>query len=109
MEELEYKVKRGNVSLRVSKNEVVKYYDMGYNVYTLDGQLVKQAVPKDIPTLQKAFLDNQNRIAELEEEVLSLQDKLSEMENMQDELETMKAQLSDEAPKKTSRRVKKAE
>lgn len=77
MGELEYKVRRGNVSLKVTKQEADKYFDMGYNVYTLEGELVKQAVPKDVPTLQKAFLDNQKRIAELEEEVAELNDRLA--------------------------------
>lgn len=77
--EEQYKVRRGNVSLRVTRNEVGKYYDMGYDVYTINGQLVKQAVPQDIPTLQKAFFDNQKRIAELEEEILELNEQLSEL------------------------------
>ena len=72
-----YKVKRGNVSLKVSGNEAGKYFDMGYNVYSLDGKLIKQAVPKDVATLQKAFTDDQNRIAELEKEVAELKSKLA--------------------------------
>lgn len=74
--EEQYKVRRGNVSLRVSKNEVNKYFDMGYDVYSLDGKLVKRAVPKDLATLQKAFVDNQARIAQLEEEIKSLKSQL---------------------------------
>jgi len=72
-----YKVKRGNVSLKVSKNEVNKYFDMGYDIYSLDGKLLKRAVPKDVPTLQKAFLDSEKRIAELEAEIASLKEQLN--------------------------------
>ena len=77
---LEYKVRRGNVSLKVTKQEADKYYDMGYSVYTLDGQLVREAVPKDVPTLQQAFMKNQKRIAELEAQVKELKAKLAEVE-----------------------------
>ena len=76
--EEQYKVRRGNVSLRVSRDEVSKYFDMGYDVYTLSGQLVDRAVPKDIPTLQKEFTDSQKRIAELEAEVVALKAQLAE-------------------------------
>ena len=74
--EEQYKVRRGNVSLRVSKNEVSKYFDMGYDVYSLNGKLIKRAVPKDLATLQKAFVDNQVKIAQLEDEVKSLKSQL---------------------------------
>lgn len=76
MGELEYKVRRGNVSLRVTKQEADKYFDMGYSVYTLDGKLIKQAVPKDIPTLQKAFLDDKAHIAKLEAKIAELTEQL---------------------------------
>ena len=79
MGELEYKVRRGNVSLKVTKQEADKYFDMGYNVYTLDGKLIREAVPKDVPTLQKAFLDNKAKIAELEEEIMELNDQIAEL------------------------------
>lgn len=72
-----YKVKRSNVSLKVSKNEVNKYFDMGYDVYDLDGKLIKRAIPKDVLSLQKAFMDNQKCIAELEAEVADLKEQLS--------------------------------
>lgn len=95
MGELEYKVKRGNVSLKVTKQEADKYYDMGYSVYTLDGKLVREAVPQDIPTLQKAFVDNKARIAQLEEEIAGLKSQLKAVE---------------EKPKTTTKRTsKKAE
>lgn len=72
----EYKVRRGNVSLRVTKNEVDKYFDMGYDVYSSNGELIKKAVPKDLATLQKAFVDNRLRIERLEEEIKSLRSQL---------------------------------
>ncbi len=78
MAELDYKVRRGNVSLKVTKNEADKYYDMGYSVYTLDGKLIKEAVPKDVPTLQQEFVKSRQRIAELEAEVEELKSKLTQ-------------------------------
>lgn len=77
--ELEYKVRRGNVSLKVTKQEADKYFDLGYNVYTLDGVLVKEAVPQDVPTLQKAWVDNKAKITELEEEIMNLNDQIAEL------------------------------
>ena len=79
MGELEYKVKRGNVSLKVTKQEADKYFDMGYNVYTPDGKLVREAVPQDVPTLQKAFVDNKAKIVKLEEEIMELNEQLAEL------------------------------
>lgn len=90
MGELEYKVRRGNVSLKVTKQEADKYYDMGYSVYTLDGQLVREAVPKDVPTLQQAFMKNQKRIAELEAQVEELKAKLAEVEKPEKPVKTTK-------------------
>ena len=78
----EYKVRRGNVSLKVTKQEADKYYDMGYSVYTLDGQLVKEAVPQDVPSLQKAFYDHKARIAELEEEVMNLNEEIASLKTV---------------------------
>lgn len=77
MGELEYKVKRGNVSLKVTKQEADKYFDMGYNVYDLNGKLIKEAIPKDIPTLQQAFMTHKKKIEELEAQVKELKAKLS--------------------------------
>lgn len=66
------KVKQGNVVLRVDPDEVKKYFNMGYDVYGADGKIAKRAIPKDVPSLQKAFLDHEAEIAKLKEEIATL-------------------------------------
>ena len=66
------KVKQGNVVLRVDPDEVKKYFNMGYDVYGADGKIAKRAIPKDVPSLQKAFLDHEAEIAKLKEEIAAL-------------------------------------
>lgn len=66
------KVKQGNVVLRVDPDEVKKYFDMGYDVYGSDGKIAQRAIPRDIPSLQKAFLDHEAEIKRLKEEIATL-------------------------------------
>lgn len=60
------KVERGNVILRVDDKDVQRYLLLGYNVIDEDGRVVKSAIPTDLRTLQKAYVDDKARIAELE-------------------------------------------
>ena len=83
-----FKVKRANVSLRVTRNEVDKYYSEGYDVYSITGKLLKRATPTDVPTLQKAFVDNQNLIEMLEARIDKLNARIRELENGADVVET---------------------
>ena len=71
------KVKQGNVVLRVDPDEVKKYFNMGYDVYGADGKIAKRAIPKDVPSLQKAFLDHEAEIAKLKERIAELEEKRS--------------------------------
>lgn len=66
------KVKQGNIVLRVDPDEVKKYFDMGYDVYGPDGKIVQRAIPRDVPSLQKAFLDHEAEIKKLKEEIKAL-------------------------------------
>ena len=72
MQSNKVKVRNGNVVFRVDPSEVKKYYEMGYDVYGADGKIEKRAMPTDIPTLQKAFMDHEAEIQKLKEEIRTL-------------------------------------
>lgn len=104
-----YKVKHANVTLRVSRDEVNRYFDLGYDVYDLEGNLVVKAVPKDVPTLQKAFVENQNKINELEEEIFKLESQLEEVDVLKKEIADLEAKLSGKKATTRKTTAKKAE
>lgn len=65
-------VERGNTVLRISKDDVQRYLDQGYNLIDSNGNVLKASVPRDLGTLQKAYVDHTNKIKELEEEIAKL-------------------------------------
>lgn len=66
------RIERGNVVLKVQEHEVQRYLKMGYNVTDDTGRVLKEAIPNDLGTLQKHYIDNKKRIEELEAEVARL-------------------------------------
>lgn len=70
-------VQRANVVLEVPDNEIEKYLNQGYNVLNPDGTVAQSAVPRDITTLQRAFVDNSNTIKALKAEIENLQTQLA--------------------------------
>lgn len=62
-------VQRANVILHIAPEQLDYYMSQGYNVIDADGNVVKASVPRDLGTLQKAFVDHQNKIAELEAQI----------------------------------------
>ena len=66
------RIERGNVVLKVQEHEVQRYLKMGYNVTDDTGKVLKEAIPNDLGTLQKHYIDNKKRIEELEAEVARL-------------------------------------
>ena len=67
------KVERGNVVLDIPDIDMQHYLDKGYNVVDDNGNVIKRAVPKDINTLQKAFIENSKEIAELKAKIAELE------------------------------------
>lgn len=65
-------VQRANVILHVAPEQLDYYMSQGYNVIDDAGNVIKASVPRDLGTLQKAFVDNQKKIAELEAEIQAL-------------------------------------
>ena len=70
------KVRRGNVILRVADVDLQHYIDKGYSEIDANGNVIREAIPNDVRTLQNAFTEHQKKIQELEAEVLDLKEKL---------------------------------
>ena len=66
------RIERGNVVLKVQEHEVQRYLNMGYNVTDEEGKVLKEAIPNDVGTLQKHYIESKKRIEELEAIVAKL-------------------------------------
>jgi len=72
------KVGRANVVLDVNDVDVQHYIDKGYNLLDDDGNVVIEAVPKDLNTLQKAFVEKTKEIEMLKKQLEDLKGVSSE-------------------------------
>lgn len=66
------RIERGNVVLKVQEHEVQRYLKLGYNVTDDDGKILQEAIPNDVGTLQKHYVESKKRIEELESIVAKL-------------------------------------
>lgn len=66
------RIERGNVVLKVEEYDVPRYLKLGYNVTDDNGTIVQAAIPNDVGTLQKCYVEHQKRIEELEAIVAKL-------------------------------------
>jgi hypothetical protein len=66
------RIERGNVVLKVQEHEVQRYLALGYNVTDDNGNVLKEAIPNDIGTLQRHYVEQKKRIEELESIVAKL-------------------------------------
>lgn len=66
------RIERGNVVLKVHEYEVPRYLKLGYNVTDDTGKVLTEALPNDLGTLQKFYVDSKKRIEELESIVAKL-------------------------------------
>lgn len=71
------RIQRGNVVLRVEENEVQRYLNLGYDLTSPTGNVIKAAIPNDLGTLQQAYIDHTTRISELEAEIARLTSELT--------------------------------
>ena len=76
------RVQRGNVVLKVEDYEVQRYLQLGYDVTDTQGNVLKEAVPHDLGTLHKYYIEHTAKIAELEQTISNLTDKLIEAEKI---------------------------
>ena len=70
-------VQRANVILRVSKEQLDYYMTQGYNLIDEKGHILKASVPRDLGTLQKAYVDHEAEINALKEQITELTKKLN--------------------------------
>ncbi len=89
MEDEKVLIQRTNVILRVSKQQVDYYLNQGYNVIDEQGNVVKASIPRDLGTLQKAYVEH-----------------LKEIEDLKMQLKELSSQKPDNSPvaKRTSRK-----
>ena len=66
-------VQRANVILRIDDDSAQKYLNLGYNVIDEKGKVLKEAIPSDIGTLRKCYVEHLNKIAELEARIAELE------------------------------------
>ena len=66
------RIERGNVVLKVQEHEVQRYLTLGYNVTDDEGNIIKGAIPNDLGTLQRFYVEHKKRIDELESIVAKL-------------------------------------
>lgn len=71
-------VERGNVVLTIPDRDIQHYIDKGFSLLDEQGHIVKQAVPKDLNVLQKAFIDNRKEIERLNARIAELESKKTE-------------------------------
>lgn len=78
MERKIVQIERGNVILRVPKENVQRYIDQGYSLLDDNGNVIQEGIPRDIATLRKAYVDHTKKIEKLQEEIKSLKESLKE-------------------------------
>jgi hypothetical protein len=66
------RIERGNVVLKVQEHEVQRYLKLGYNVTDNTGKVLQEAIPNDLGTLQRYYVEHKKRIEELEAIVVKL-------------------------------------
>lgn len=66
------RIERGNVVLKVQEHEVQRYLKLGYNVTDETGKVLTEAIPNDLGTLQKHYIESKKKIEELEATVAKL-------------------------------------
>lgn len=69
-------VQRANVVLQISPQQVDYYLNQGYNVINEKGEVIQASIPRDLGTLQKAFVEDKNTIEALQAEIAELKKKL---------------------------------
>ena len=65
-------VERGNVVLEVADDLLEHYVAKGFTAKTLDGKVLKEAIPNDVGALRKVVIDQKKKIAELEDTIAKL-------------------------------------
>lgn len=65
-------VQRANTILQVPEEWVDRYIDQGYDVLDNKGNIIQKSIPRDLGTLQKAYVEHTKKIEELEQQLEQL-------------------------------------
>lgn len=65
-------VQKANMVYEIDPDSVDYWLKRGFDVIDKSGKVLERALPNDLGVLQKAYVTNQARIKELEEEVARL-------------------------------------
>lgn len=66
-------VKRANVVLEVKDDSVPYYLNLGYDVIDNNGNVVQKAIPNDLGTLRKCYVEAKEKIEKLEARIAELE------------------------------------
>ena len=104
------KVVKGNVVLRVDDSLCDFYVNKGYTAKTLDGKIIKEAVPTDVNSLRQAYLKCKNENKALTEKVKALEAELASKKTQpkvatQPDVQEEEPVVQEEKPKRTRKRL----
>ena len=89
------RIERGNVVLKVQEYEVPRYLKLGYNVTDDEGKVLQEALPNDLGTLQRHYIESKKRIEELEAIVVKLTEENTLLANTAKSTKTSTKKKSD--------------
>ena len=101
------RVEKGNVVLHVYEEEARHYLQLGYNITDEFGNIIQEAVPRDIGTLQHFWVEGKKKIAALEARVNDLES--ANQLDVVEKIKAEKAKAEEEVKTPAKRGRKKAE
>lgn len=87
-----HKVKRGNVILRVTENELDHYVSSGFDVVNEDGSIIKEGVTNDVGALKNIIQRKDAEIEQLKSEIERLKTPKNTRRKNQKKQETVSAE-----------------
>ncbi len=97
------KVVKGNVVLRVEDNLMDFYVNKGFTAKSLDGTVIKEAIPSDADSLKKAYFQLKKENDMLKKEIASLKEKPQRVVSVEKPIVEDKP-VSEDKPKRTRRK-----
>lgn len=69
-------VQRANVILKINPQQLDYYLSQGYSVINERGEVIQASVPRDLGTLQKAYIEHTEEIKALKAEIQTLKEAI---------------------------------
>lgn len=104
------KVVKGNVVLRVDDSLLDFYVNKGYTAKTLAGEVIKEAVPTDVDSLRKAYIQSKGEIKALKEKINALNEEIASLKaqpkrTSQPVVQEGESVVQEDKPKRTRRKL----